>query len=111
VDDWYQVAHCNYGERTFADLCYQDKFAQWEADFGFRVVPCLSQPTEKDSSDSTTVKKGYVQDVLQSDGLHGHDPGTCFALVCGISEMMNKVTDYLKGEGVDSSKIMLNLEA
>ena len=39
------------------------------------------------------------------------DPEKCYALVCGVMEMIDSVTDCLKDEGVSPTRIMLNLEA
>ncbi|CAB9505964.1 fruit protein [Seminavis robusta] len=101
-----------YGERTKEDLCYKDLYSEWKSKFGFQVVPCLSQPTKDDDlEDSVTpIKEGYVQDVVSSNGLEEHDPATCFALLCGVMEMMDGVTEFLKGEGVSVNTILLNLE-
>ena len=48
-----------YGERTAEDLCYVDKFAEWE-EAGFQVVPVLSQPSEE-----WVGRSGYIQNALE----------------------------------------------
>ena len=95
-----------YGERTADDLCFADQFEEWEDEFGFQVIPVLSQKGDSDD----VYREGYVQDALAKDGLDGN-PDQCYALVCGVMEMMDSVTDFLKGEGVSPTRIMLNLEA
>lgn len=93
-----------YGERTAGDLCYADQFDKWEKDFGFQVIPVLSQP-----DNNPGYREGYVQDALRKDGLEG-DPDQIYALACGVMIMMDEVTDFLKEKGVSPTRIMLNLE-
>lgn len=94
-----------YGERTVDDLCFADRFDEWEKDFKFEVIPVLSQPDNNPGH-----REGYVQDALKKDGVKG-DADQCYSLVCGVMAMMDDVTDYLKEEGVSPTRIMLNLEA
>ncbi|MGK3739287.1 MAG: NAD(P)H-flavin reductase [Bacillariaceae sp.] len=57
-----RTARLYYGVRTEADMCFVDKFPEWES-MGIEVVPVLSQP-----ADTWKGRTGYVQNALEEDG-------------------------------------------
>jgi len=95
-----RTARLYYGERTAADLCFVDKFAEWEA-AGFEVVPVLSQP-----SDGWKGRKGYVQMALEEDGITV--PPNSGALLCGMKGMTEAVKDTLLKAGVLEGRVLFN---
>jgi hypothetical protein len=55
--DGGRTARLYYGVQTPDDICFADKFPEWEG-LGFQVVPVLSKPTEEWNG-----RTGYVQNV------------------------------------------------
>ncbi|KAL7569947.1 hypothetical protein ACA910_008605 [Epithemia clementina (nom. ined.)] len=90
-----------YGERSESDLCYVDRFAQWE-EAGFQVVPVLSQPNEA----SWQGRSGYIQNALEEDGIAV--PRNSGALLCGMKGMTESVKDLLTKAGVFEGRILFN---
>mmetsp|Transcript_17178 Transcript_17178/g.22346 ORF Transcript_17178/g.22346 Transcript_17178/m.22346 type:complete len:294 (+) Transcript_17178:94-975(+) len=89
-----------YGERSQADLCCVEKFAEWEA-AGYQVVPVLSQP-----EDSWQGRAGYIQNALEEDGIAV--PRNTGALMCGMKGMTESVKDLLTKAGVFDGRILFN---
>jgi len=85
-----------YGARNPSAMAYGDKLAQWEADYGIRVVPVYSEQG-----------KGYIQDVFAGDGVP-EGAGHMAAVLCGQKGMAEAVTEILSAAGVDKSAILLN---
>ena len=90
-----------YGERDEKDLCYVEKFAQWEK-AGYQVVPVLSQPDES----SWQGRSGYIQNALEEDGIAV--PRNSGALLCGMKGMTESVKDLLTKAGVFEGRILFN---
>eukprot|EP00541_Cyclophora_tenuis_P016061 CAMPEP_0116567130 /NCGR_PEP_ID=MMETSP0397-20121206/14830_1 /TAXON_ID=216820 /ORGANISM="Cyclophora tenuis, Strain ECT3854" /LENGTH=165 /DNA_ID=CAMNT_0004094075 /DNA_START=1 /DNA_END=498 /DNA_ORIENTATION=+ len=95
-----RTARLYYGVQTPDDLCYTDKFAEWET-MGFEVVPVLSQPP-----DDWQGRTGYVQNALEEDGLP--IPRNSGALLCGMKGMTESVKDLLTQAGVFEGRILTN---
>jgi NAD(P)H-flavin reductase len=95
-----RTARLYYGVRTEKDLCFVDKFAEWEAS-GVQVVPVLSQP-----SDGWAGRTGYVQNCLEEDGVP--IPRNSGALLCGMKGMAESVTDILTKAGVFEGRVLTN---
>lgn len=95
-----RTARLYYGVRDEADLCFVDSFADWEG-MGVQVVPVLSQP-----SDGWQGRTGYVQSVLEDDGIP--IPRNSGALMCGMKGMAEAVKDILTKAGVFEGRILTN---
>jgi NAD(P)H-flavin reductase len=95
-----RTARLYYGVRTEEDLCFVDKFAEWEAS-GVQVVPVLSQP-----GDGWAGRTGYVQTCLEEDGVP--IPRNSGALLCGMKGMAESVTDILTKAGVFEGRVLTN---
>ncbi|KAG7352129.1 oxidoreductase FAD/NADP-binding domain containing protein [Nitzschia inconspicua] len=95
-----RTARLYYGVRTEEDLCFVDKFSQWEAS-GVQVVPVLSQP-----GDGWAGRTGYVQNCLEEDGVP--IPRNSGALLCGMKGMAESVTDILTKAGVFEGRVLTN---
>jgi len=83
-----------YGEWKKDDLCFTELYESWNAN----LVPVLSR---------TKDTKGYVQSVLQQDGVSS--PETTGAILCGMDEMVESCTTVLTEAGVNKENILLNL--
>jgi NAD(P)H-flavin reductase len=92
-----------YGEPTADDLCFVEKYAEWEA-AGIEVVPVLSQPEQND--EPWLGRTGYVQTALSEDGVPV--PRNTGALVCGMKGMADSVKDILVSAGVFEGRILFN---
>jgi NAD(P)H-flavin reductase len=95
-----RTARLYYGVRTEEDLCFVDKFAEWEAS-GVQIVPVLSQP-----GDGWAGRTGYVQTCLEEDGVP--IPRNSGALLCGMKGMAESVTDVLTKAGVFEGRVLTN---
>jgi NAD(P)H-flavin reductase len=95
-----RTARLYYGVQTAADLCFVDKFQEWES-MGFQVVPVLSRP-----GPGWNGRTGYVQNCLEEDGVP--IPRNSGALLCGQKEMAQSVTDILTKAGVFGGRILSN---
>ena len=95
-----RTARLYYGVQTPDDLCFVDKFPEWES-MGFQVVPVLSQPPEGWSG-----RTGYVQNCLEEDGVP--IPRNSGALLCGMKGMAESVKDLLMKAGVFEGRILTN---
>ena len=95
-----RTARLYYGVQTPADLCYVDKFSEWES-MGIQVVPVMSQPTE-----GWQGRVGYVQTCLEEDGVP--IPRNSGALLCGMKGMAESVKDILTKAGVFEGRILTN---
>jgi NAD(P)H-flavin reductase len=95
-----RTARLYYGVQTSEDLCFVDKFAEWES-LGYQVVPVLSQPAE-----GWNGRTGYVQNCLEEDGVP--IPRNSGALMCGMKEMAESVKDLLTKAGVFEGRILTN---
>jgi len=93
-------ARLYYGVRTEEDLCFQDKFIEWEKK-GIQVVPVLSRPSE-----SWKGRTGYIQNALEEDGVPV--PRNSGVLLCGMKGMTEAVTEILTKAGVNSGRILTN---
>lgn len=95
-----RTAKVYYGERTEADLCYTDKFAEWTK-AGYEIIPVLSQP-----GDDWKGRTGYVQNALEEDGIDV--PRNSGALLCGMKGMTESVKDLLTKAGVFEGRVLFN---
>lgn len=95
-----RTARLYYGVRTEEDLCFADKFSQWETS-GVEVVPVLSQPGE-----GWAGRTGYVQNCLEEDGVP--IPRNSGALLCGMKGMAESVTELLTKAGVFEGRVLTN---
>jgi len=95
-----RTARLYYGVRTEEDLCFVNKFPEWEKK-GIQVVPVLSQPT-----DSWQGRTGYVQNALEEDGVPV--PRNSGVLLCGMKGMTEAVTEILTNAGVFGGRILTN---
>lgn len=95
-----RTARLYYGVQTYDDLCYTDRFLEWEK-LGFEVVPVLSQPAEDWQG-----RSGYVQSALEEDGLP--IPRNSGALLCGMKGMTESVKDLLLKAGVFEGRVLTN---
>uniref|UniRef100_A0A7S2XS23 Oxidoreductase FAD/NAD(P)-binding domain-containing protein n=1 Tax=Attheya septentrionalis TaxID=420275 RepID=A0A7S2XS23_9STRA len=106
-----------YGEWTEDDLCFTDLHDNWRNYMGITVVPVLSR---------TPDTRGYIQEVLQQDGLatrttdidnnnndNNNDNAmaipTTWAILCGMDDMVESCTKVLTSAGMDDQRILLNL--
>lgn len=96
-----RTARLYYGVQAPEDLCFVDKFPEWES-LGFQVVPVLSQPPEGGWNGRT----GYVQNCLEEDGVP--IPRNSGALLCGQKGMAESVKDLLTKAGVFEGRILTN---
>lgn len=90
-----------YGARTADDLCFVERFAEWEAN-GVEVVPVLSQPDDSDWKGRT----GYIQTALAEDGIA--IPRNTGALLCGVKGMTESVKELLLASGVFEGRVLFN---
>eukprot|EP00539_Tryblionella_compressa_P019563 CAMPEP_0178868104 /NCGR_PEP_ID=MMETSP0747-20121128/5804_1 /TAXON_ID=913974 /ORGANISM="Nitzschia punctata, Strain CCMP561" /LENGTH=266 /DNA_ID=CAMNT_0020535013 /DNA_START=48 /DNA_END=848 /DNA_ORIENTATION=+ len=95
-----RTARLYYGVRNEADLCFVEKFAEWEGS-GVQVVPVLSQP-----GNGWAGRTGYVQNCLEEDGVP--IPRNSGALLCGMKGMAESVTDILLKAGVFDGRVLTN---
>ncbi len=95
-----RTARLYYGVQTAEDLCFVDKFPEWE-NLGFQVVPVLSQPSTEWNG-----RTGYVQNCLEEDGVP--IPRNSGALLCGMKGMAESVKDILTKAGVFEGRILTN---
>lgn len=95
-----RTARLYYGVQTPEDLCFVDKFPEWES-LGFQVVPVLSQPP-----DGWNGRTGYVQNCLEEDGVP--IPRNSGALLCGMKGMAESVKDLLTKAGVFEGRVLTN---
>mmetsp|Transcript_15779 Transcript_15779/g.23261 ORF Transcript_15779/g.23261 Transcript_15779/m.23261 type:complete len:312 (-) Transcript_15779:1974-2909(-) len=100
VDGTGRTARLYYGVQTPQDLCFVDKFDEWEQ-AGFEVVPVLSQPPPE-----WTGRSGYVQNALEEDGVPV--PRNSGALMCGMKGMTESVKSILEAAGVFEGRVMTN---
>jgi NAD(P)H-flavin reductase len=96
-----RTARLYYGVQSPEDLCFVDKFPEWES-MGFQVVPVLSKPPE----DGWNGRTGYVQNCLEEDGVP--IPRNSGALMCGMKGMAESVKDLLTKAGVFEGRILTN---
>jgi len=95
-----RTARLYYGVQTAEDLCFVDKFPEWEK-LGYQVVPVLSQPSPEWNG-----RTGYVQNCLEEDGVP--IPRNSGALLCGMKGMAESVKDILIKAGVFDGRILTN---
>lgn len=95
-----RTARLYYGVQTAEDLCFVDKFSEWES-LGFQIVPVLSQPSPEWNG-----RTGYVQNCLEEDGVP--IPRNSGALMCGMKGMAESVKDILTKAGVFEGRILTN---
>jgi len=95
-----RTARLYYGVQTPDDLCFVDKFSEWEA-AGFQVVPVMSQPPA-----GWNGRTGYVQNCLEEDGVP--IPRNSGALLCGMKGMAESVKDILAKAGVFEGRVLTN---
>ena len=95
-----RTARLYYGVQSAADLCFIEKFPEWEA-MGFQVVPVLSQPNGEWNG-----RTGYVQNCLEEDGVP--IPRNSGALLCGMKGMADSVKDILTKAGVFEGRVLTN---
>jgi len=95
-----RTARLYYGARTEEDMCFVDKFPEWES-MGIEVVPVLSQPSDKWKG-----RTGYVQNALEEDGVPV--PRNSGALLCGQKGMAEAVTEILTKAGVFEGRVLTN---
>lgn len=95
-----RTARLYYGVRDSDDLCFMDKFLEWE-EAGVEVVPVLSQP-----GDDWKGRAGYVQNALEEDGVP--IPRNSGALLCGMKGMAESVKDILTKAGVMEGRVLTN---
>ena len=95
-----RTARLYYGVQTPDDLCFVDKFGEWEA-AGFQVVPVMSQPP-----DGWNGRTGYVQNCLEEDGVS--IPRNSGALMCGMKGMAESIKDVLTKAGVFEGRVLTN---
>lgn len=95
-----RTARLYYGVQTSDELCFVDKFGEWEKS-GFQIVPVLSQPPSDWEG-----RTGYVQAALEEDGVP--IPRNSGALLCGMKGMAESVTDVLTKAGVFEGRILTN---
>jgi len=95
-----RTARLYYGVQTTEDLCFVDKFPEWES-MGFQVVPVLSQPSPEWNG-----RTGYVQNCLEEDGVP--IPRNSGALLCGMKGMAESVKTILTKAGVFEGRILTN---
>mmetsp|Transcript_70732 Transcript_70732/g.139021 ORF Transcript_70732/g.139021 Transcript_70732/m.139021 type:complete len:130 (+) Transcript_70732:2-391(+) len=88
-----------YGSRRAATMAYDQLFKTWEAEYGVKVVPVLSQGGLKS-------RQGYVQKALAEDGVGS--PKTTAAILCGMKGMAEGVKAVLADAGVPEDKVLLN---
>ena len=95
-----RTARLYYGVQNPSELCFVDKFPEWEA-MGFQVVPVMSNPP-----DEWQGRVGYVQTCLEEDGVP--IPRNSGALLCGMKGMAESVKDILTKAGVFEGRILTN---
>ena len=95
-----RTARLYYGVQTAEDLCFVDKFPEWES-LGFQVVPVLSQPSPEWNG-----RTGYVQNCLEEDGVP--IPRNSGALLCGQKGMAESIKAILSKAGVFEGRILTN---
>jgi NAD(P)H-flavin reductase len=95
-----RTARLYYGVRDSDELCFVNKFSDWEQN-DIQVVPVLSQP-----EDSWAGRVGYVQAALEEDGVP--IPRNSGALMCGMKGMTESVKDLLTKAGVFEGRILTN---
>jgi len=95
-----RTARLYYGAKTEKDLCFVNKFPEWEKK-GIQVVPVLSRP-----GDGWEGRTGYVQNALEEDGVPV--PRNSGVLLCGMKGMTEAVTEILTKAGVISDRILTN---
>lgn len=93
-----RTARLYYGERCYQDICFLDKFKEWEQ-AGIEVVVVLSQ-------EDWEGRCGYVQNALEEDGVP--IPRNSGALLCGQKGMAESITEILKTAGVFEGRILTN---
>eukprot|EP00525_Craspedostauros_australis_P003477 CAMPEP_0198109830 /NCGR_PEP_ID=MMETSP1442-20131203/1877_1 /TAXON_ID= /ORGANISM="Craspedostauros australis, Strain CCMP3328" /LENGTH=319 /DNA_ID=CAMNT_0043765641 /DNA_START=69 /DNA_END=1028 /DNA_ORIENTATION=+ len=89
-----------YGVQHPDDLCFLDKYEEWESN-GFEIVPVMSQPPE-----GWNGRTGYVQNVLEEDGVP--IPRNSGALLCGTKGMAESVKDILTKAGMFEGRVLTN---
>ena len=89
-----------FGARRAATMPFERLFATWEADFGVKVVPVLSQ------GNGGKVRAGYVQKALAEDGVK--NAAKTAALLCGMKDMTEAVKGLLADAGVNEGKVLMN---
>jgi len=95
-----RTARLYYGVQTAEDLCFVNKFQEWEM-MGFQVVPVLSQPSPEWNG-----RTGYVQNCLEEDGVP--IPRNSGALLCGQRGMAESIKSILSKAGVFEGRILTN---
>jgi NAD(P)H-flavin reductase len=95
-----RTARLYYGVQTAEDLCFVQKFSEWES-MGFQVVPVLSQPSPEWNG-----RTGYVQNCLEEDGVP--IPRNSGALLCGQKGMAESIKVLLSKAGVFEGRILTN---
>ena len=93
-----RTARLYYGERCYQDICFVEKFKEWEQ-AGIEVVVVLSQ-------EDWEGRCGYVQNALEEDGVP--IPRNSGALLCGQKGMAESITEILKTAGVFEGRILTN---
>ena len=95
-----RTARLYYGVQKPEDLCFADKFEEWEQ-AGFQVVPVMSQPPA-----GWNGRTGYVQNCLEEDGVP--IPRNSGALLCGTKGMAESIKDILSKAGVFDGRVLTN---
>lgn len=101
-----RTARLYYGVRTPDDLCFVDRFDEWER-MGYQVVPVMSGGDDTaDEAAAWQGRTGYVQNALEEDGVP--IPRNSGALLCGMKGMAEAVKDILIKAGVFEGRVLTN---
>mmetsp|Transcript_28883 Transcript_28883/g.52862 ORF Transcript_28883/g.52862 Transcript_28883/m.52862 type:complete len:349 (-) Transcript_28883:149-1195(-) len=100
-----RTARLYYGVRTPDDLCFVDRFDEWER-MGYQVVPVMSGGDDDASASAWQGRTGYVQNALEEDGVP--IPRNSGALLCGMKGMAEAVKDILLKAGVFEGRVLTN---
>eukprot|EP00978_Attheya_sp_CCMP212_P019752 scaffold55662_cov53-Attheya_sp.AAC.1 len=110
-----RTARLYYGVRTPDDLCFVDRFDEWER-MGYQVVPVMSGGDDTNADDASAAasasasawqgRTGYVQNALEEDGVP--IPRNSGALLCGMKGMAEAVKDILLKAGVFEGRVLTN---
>ena len=98
-----RTARLYYGVQTADDLCFVDKFPEWES-LGFQVVPVLSQPSPEWNG-----RTGYVQNCLEEDGVP--IPRNSGALLCGQKGMAESIKAILREYKINNADLCIKCDA
>ena len=90
-----------YGARNPDEFAYRDEFEAWKGG-RIRVQQTISDKKRTDWSGAY----GYVQGLISEGMLMANTA----AILCGMDEMVDEVTERLKGLGMTDKYILTNLE-